>query len=101
MDSICPKCGLPKELCTCETIAKEREIIKISHQKKRYGKDITVISGMAEGVDKKRLLKKLKRKLACGGTIKDNSIELQGNHIKRAKKFLVSIGFPENQIKVS
>ncbi|NOX71808.1 MAG: stress response translation initiation inhibitor YciH, partial [Candidatus Micrarchaeota archaeon] len=29
MSEICPKCGLPKDLCVCTTIAKEEEKIKI------------------------------------------------------------------------
>jgi len=101
MDDICPKCGLPKELCTCETLAKEREAIRISHLKKRYGKDITTISGIAKDVNKKKILKDLKTRLACGGTLKDDTIELQGNHSERVKKLLVKMGFPEDQIEIA
>lgn len=101
MDEICPKCGLLKEFCTCETLAKEREVITISHTKKRYGKDITIITGMAKDVDKKRILKDLKRKLACGGTLKDDAIELQGNHMERVKQLLIKMGFPKDQIETA
>ena len=40
----------------------------------------------------------LKEKLACGGTVKDNVIELQGNHRKQVKSLLVQLGFSENAI---
>jgi len=40
----CPKCGLPEELCVCETIAKEARKIRVYTVQKRYGKNITVIS---------------------------------------------------------
>jgi len=100
MATICEKCGLPKELCVCETIAKEGEKIKISTTNKRYGKTITIIEGIAKDVNTKKILKELKTKLACGGTIKNNVIELQGNHKQKAKQLLVKLGFTEDQIEV-
>ena len=49
---ICPKCGLPKEACVCEIIAKTEQKIKVTPVKKRYGKISTVISGIdPKGVD--------------------------------------------------
>jgi len=48
----------------------------------------------------KKILKELKTRLACGGTIKDGIIELQGNHKEKAKSILVRLGFSEEQIEV-
>ncbi len=101
MTGICPKCGLPKELCICETMAKEEERIKISLIKKRYGKTVTVIEGISKDVDIKKILKELKTKLACGGTYKNKSVELQGNHRGKLKELLVRLGFPNNKIEIS
>jgi translation initiation factor 1 len=56
---------------------------------------------MSKDVDKKKIIKELKTKLACGGTLKNNSIELQGNHKDKVKQLLIKMGFPENQIEVS
>ena len=100
MSQICEKCGLPKELCVCETIAKEKEKIRVFNEKKRYGKNVTVIEGISRDVDTKKILKELKHKLACGGTIKDNKIELQGDHRARVKAILVKLGFQEDQIEI-
>ena len=58
---------------------------------------------MIEGVDEsqdsmKDLMKKLKSKLACGGTVKNGRIELQGDHKARVKDVLVNIGFTPEMI---
>ncbi len=100
MSDICPKCGLPKELCICETMAREEQKIEVSLIKKRYGKTVTVISGISKDVDVKKVLKELKTKLACGGTYKNDTVELQGNHEKRVKDLLVKLGFPADKIEV-
>lgn len=99
--SVCPKCGLQQELCVCETLAKEKEKIKVAGVKRRYGKFITVIEGLSKDVDPKKILKELKTRLACGGTLKDGVIELQGNHTEKIKPILVKLGFQEDQIEVS
>lgn len=100
MNDICAKCGLPKELCICETLAKEKEVIKVYNVKRRYGKMTTIIQGLSKDVDAKKVLKELKTKLACGGTMKEDIIELQGDHKSKVKPILVKLGFPEDQIEV-
>ncbi len=100
MPEICPKCGLPKELCVCETIAKEAQKIKVKVEKRRFGKSITVIEGFDEKeINLKDLAKKLKSKFACGGTVKKNTIELQGNQSQKVKKTLIELGFDESSIE--
>lgn len=95
---ICGKCGLPEQACVCEQIVKSSQKIKITTDKKRYGKVVTVVSGFESGIDVKKIAKSLKNELACGGTSKDNIIELQGNHTKRIKPLLVKLGFEEDSI---
>lgn len=99
--TVCVKCGLPKDLCVCESIAKETQEITVTTEKKKFGKIYTTI----EGIDQKEinlgdLTKKLKAKFACGGTIKANKIELQGNHKNRVKAFLIESGFAPETIIV-
>ena len=95
---ICPKCGLPKQACVCEEIAKSEQRIKLGTMKKKYGKLVTVVSGIGEGVNIKEIAKKLKGELACGGTVKNNVIELQGDHLKKIKPVLIKLGFQEESI---
>jgi len=101
MSEICPKCGLPKELCTCEVLAREQQIIKVFNVTRRYGKVTTIIQGISKDADIKKILKELKHKLACGGTIKNDVIELQGNHKHKVKEILKKMGFSEEQIEVT
>jgi len=96
--NICPKCGLPKQACVCEQIVKSAQRIKVTTVKKRYGKMVTQISGFENEVDIKNITKSLKNELACGGTYKDNIIELQGEHKKKAKELLIKLGFEEDLI---
>jgi translation initiation factor 1 len=95
---ICPKCGLPEQACVCEQIVKSSQRIKITTDRKRYGKIVTVVSGFESGIDVKKIAKALKNELACGGTHKDNIIELQGDHTRRIKSLLVKLGFEEDSI---
>ena len=95
---ICPKCGLPLQACVCDEIAKDQQRIQIRTEKKRFGKIVTLISGI-QGMDLKAIAKSLKHELACGGTIKDNVVELQGDHSKKVKQALVKLGFPEETIE--
>ena len=101
MSEICTTCGLPKELCVCETIAKESQTITISSIKKKFGKTYTVIEGIDQkDIDLKDLAKQLKSKFACGGTAKEGKIELQGNHKQKVKEILKQMGFANEAIKV-
>ena len=101
MSEICKVCGLPKELCVCEKIAREGKEVKITTEKRRYGKRVTVISGFDDKtIDMDGLVKLLKQKLACGGTVKNNVIELQGDHSQKAKEVLIKQGFPEEAIQI-
>ena len=94
MSDICPKCGLPKEICVCEDIAREQQKISIAVDKRRYGKMMTIIDGInPHELDIDTLISNLKTICACGGTIKDGKIELQGDHRIKVKESLEKMGF--------
>jgi len=102
MTDICETCGLPKDLCVCESIAKESQTIEVRLEQKKFRKNYTVIAGIDEKeIDIKELGSKLKAKLACGGTVKDGKIELQGDHRSRAKEILVELGFAPEMFVVN
>lgn len=100
MSGICPKCGLPEELCMCETIAKEVQKIRVKLVTRKYGKKATLIEGFdGKTINVKDIAKKLKGKFACGGTFHENSVELQGDHKKHVKKELIKLGFTPESIE--
>ena len=94
MSEICPKCGLPKEICACEEIAREQQNITIAVDKRRYGKMMTIVDGLnPHDVDIESLVTKLKSICACGGTVKEGRIELQGDHRPKVKQSLEKMGY--------
>lgn len=94
-EEVCPTCGLPKELCICEDIAREQQELRIFTDTRRYGKKVTIVDGIDTGdIDIGDLATELKTKCAAGGTTKNGRIELQGDHIDKVKKYLESKGFP-------
>ncbi len=46
----------------------------------------------------KDIAKTLKSRLACGGTVKNNHVELQGDHREKVKEILVELGFSSEMI---
>lgn len=101
MSKICNKCGLPEELCVCETIAKESQKVTIYIEQQKFGKKYTIVEGIdTKDIDIKDVARKLKTRLACGGTAKEGTIELQGDHRQKVMNFLVEIGFAPETIHI-
>ncbi|MBD2092164.1 translation initiation factor [Microcoleus sp. FACHB-1515] len=63
-------------------------------RKGRGGKTVTVISGFQSNEETlTALLKKLKAQCGAGGTLKDNEIEIQGDHAQKLTQILVGLGY--------
>jgi len=98
-EEVCPKCGLPGELCVCEEIAKEDQTIKVYVESRAYGKPMTIVEGIdSKDISLDDLSTELKTKCACGGTVKNKRIELQGDHIDKVKDILINKGFSNQSI---
>lgn len=95
--NICPKCGLPLEACICKELSKTKEKIRVERAKRRFGKIVTTVSGIESDI--KDIARRLKEELACGGTVKNKVIELQGEHVKRVKEKLIAMGFSKDNIE--
>ena len=102
MADTCPKCGMPEDLCVCDSIAKGEQKISVKLDTRSFGKEMTVVEGLDDGeVDLDELASTLKSKLACGGTAKNGQIQLQGDHTRRITDVLVEEGFEESQIEIN
>ncbi|OYT51600.1 MAG: stress response translation initiation inhibitor YciH [Desulfurococcales archaeon ex4484_204] len=90
--------GLPEELCI--QLGAEQQLVKIKIERRKFGKEVTVIEGLDPAVfNLKRVASTLKSKLATGGTVKNNHIELQGDHRSRVKTILINeFGIPPDNI---
>lgn len=73
----------------------ERQNLKIQASRKgRKGKTVTIISGFETSEENlNQLLKKLKTQCGSGGTIKDNTLEIQGDHREKIMQLLLQLGY--------
>lgn len=80
--------------------ADEQQIV-ISNDRRKWGRVVTVVRFIGNfDVNLKNILTKAKKKCASGGTVRDNEVELQGDHRFKMKKFLIDLGFPEENILI-
>jgi len=85
---MCPACAKPAGACVCsqiETAPTGDGIVRIAYETKgRKGKGVTVVSGLLlRPSELKALARELKARCGSGGTVKDNTLESQGDHRDR------------------
>ncbi len=63
-------------------------------RKGRKGKSVTIVTGFAHKSETiEALAKKLKSQCGSGGTVKDNTIEIQGEHAAKLVSLLIGQGY--------
>ncbi|MFZ4653031.1 MAG: translation initiation factor Sui1 [Methylococcaceae bacterium] len=95
---LCPHCQQPVKACRCEkkrALPAGDGIIRIHLETKgRKGKGVTVIAGIPLADEAlEQLGKQLKQRCGTGGTVKDGTIEIQGDHIEKLSMELKAKGF--------
>lgn len=96
----CATCGKPAKECRCPRDA-TGALCQPKHQEarvrreKRNGKWVTVVSGLdAQATDLPALAKQLRSKFAAGGSVRDDGVEVQGDHRDAVVALLKSMGYP-------
>ncbi len=96
----CPTCGQPWKRCRCEQPApptgkKSDGIVRVMRDRKgRGGKTVTVITGVPGDHEAlAALAQQLKKLCGSGGTVKDDTIEIQGDHCEKVMAKLTGLGY--------
>ncbi len=93
--ALCPRCG--RQPCVCHTIdlpVRQQTAYVKRDRKGRGGKTVTVVYGLQHTPTKlKELLKTLQSACGTGGTVKDNDLEIQGDHRERVAAKLMELGY--------
>lgn len=82
---VCPACSKPQAGCVCskkKPVVAGDGIVRIGLETKgRKGKGVTIIYGLPLDPSGLQVLgKELKKRCGSGGTVKEGSIEIQGDH---------------------
>lgn len=95
----CEKCDELEEECTCPPpppfrIPPAEQTARLSIEKRKKGKRVTVIRGLPEeGNDLPELLKTLKSQCGAGGSLQGDELEIQGEQLDRVRAALKNMGF--------
>jgi len=95
----CEHCGELEEDCQCppppkEYLAPEKQTATLSVEKRTRGKVVTLVRNLAaEDNDLPDLLARLKNVCGTSGTVKDEALEIQGDHLQRVHELLSQIGY--------
>lgn len=95
---LCPGCGQPVSNCICKQqkpVAKGDGIVRIARETKgRGGKSVNIIQGLALApAELDKLCTTLKKRCGTGGTVKDGTIEIQGEHRDTLVTELTKLGY--------
>ncbi|MFD1645226.1 translation initiation factor [Haloarchaeobius litoreus] len=69
------------------------QTLTVRTDERRYGKKMVVVEGFEGDSDLQSLASDLKSALGTGGTVKENHIELQGDHAGRVQELLRDRGY--------
>ena len=93
----CPDCGRQRDACTCgreRTPAGDGKVRIHRETKGRRGKAVTVVRGLALAAGElDDLARDLKRACGVGGSVKDGTIEIQGDQREKVAALLRARGF--------
>ena len=97
---MCPGCSRPVAQCICsrlqkQTVPQTDGVVRVQYETHgRKGKRVTVIRGMPlSEADLAPVAKRFKQQFGTGGTVTENTIEIQGDHSDQIKQELKKQGY--------
>src|SRR4051794_8764255 len=89
----CDRCGAPESDCKCPPLA-AGQLVRLAVEKRKKGKVVTVIRGLTTtNNDLSALLSRLKSQCGAGGTVQEDQLEIQGDHVERISAALSALGY--------
>lgn len=101
---LCPDCGNPADNCQCRAQRQQNPqgdgVVRIQRETKgRKGKGVTLITGLPLADNElKKLAKELKQHCGTGGSVKNGTVEIQGDQRQVLLAVLQDKGY---QVKLS
>jgi len=95
----CERCEQLETECNCPPLAEprtppDRQTARLILEKRKGNKLITAVRGLLdEGTHLAELLTQLKSSCGAGGSIQDETLELQGDQRERAAALLKKLGY--------
>jgi translation initiation factor 1 len=92
----CERCGALEADCKCPPLPAppETQTARVAVEKRKKGKQVTVVRGLSAAEnDLPALLTQLKTACGAGGTLQEDSLEIQGDHRERISELLSKIGY--------
>ncbi len=95
----CERCEQLESECNCPPLPcpskpPALQTARLSLEKRAKGKKVTVIRGLsAKDNDLPSLLTELKSACGAGGTLQEEALEVQGEHLERIRNWLQNAGY--------
>ena len=96
---VCSRCGQALKQCQCppvdeRSVEPSRQQLKVTVEKRHRGKIVTLVTGFqGSPSDFQYLLSELKNSCGAGGTLAEQTLEIQGDQQSRVSEALLNKGY--------
>lgn len=88
-----------EEMVEREAVPPQQQQVRVQVSRKgKGGKTVTIVAGLQHSPEELAMLaKQLKNQCGTGGTVREDTIEIQGDHAKKLVEILVGLGYKAKQ----